>query len=53
MVECIPVLTLVGQKKTALVRRNRQELPKISGLLISRTNLMREVSALAKETKTL
>ena len=48
-----PVLTMVGQKKTALVRRNRQELPKISGFLTSKPNLMRGVSALAKETKTL
>ena len=53
MGECIPVLTLVGQKKTALVRRNRQQLPKISGFLISKANLMRGVSALDKETKTL
>ena len=53
MGECIPVLTLVDQKKTALVRRKRQQLPKISGFLISRANLMRGVSALAKETKTL
>ena len=53
MCECITVLTLVGQKKTALVRRNRQELSKISGFLISKTKLMRGVSALAKEKKTL
>ena len=53
MGESITVLTLVGQKKTALVRRNRQELPKISGFLIFRANLVRGVSALAKETKTL
>ena len=53
MDESIPVLTLVGQKKTALVRRKSQELPKISGFLISRAKLMRGVSALAKETKTL
>ena len=38
-----PVLTMVGQKKTALVRRSRQELPKISGFLISRANLKRRV----------
>ena len=53
MGECIPVLTLLGQKKTAPVRRNRQQLPKISGFLISKANLMRGVSALAKEIKTL
>ena len=53
MGEYIPVLTLEGQKKTALVSRNRQHLPKISGFLISKAKLMREVSALAKETKTL
>ena len=53
MGESIPVLTLVGQKKTALVRRHNQELPKITGFLISRANIMRGVSALAKETKTL
>ena len=53
MGECIPVLTLLGQKKTAPVRRNRQKLPKISGFLISKSNLMRGVSALAKKIKTL
>ena len=53
MGECVSVLILVGQKKTALVRRNRQQLPKISGFLISKANLMRGVSALAKEIKTL
>ena len=53
MCECIPVLTLVGQKKTAPVRGNRLQLPKISGFLLSRANLMRGVSALAKEIKTL
>ena len=53
MCECITGLKLLGQKKTALVRRNRQELSKISGFIISKTNLMRGVSALAKETKTL
>ena len=47
------MLSLVDQKKTALVRRNRQELSKISGFLTSKPNLMRGVSALAKETKTL
>ena len=53
MGECVSVLILVGQKITALVRRKRQQLPKISGFLISKANLMRGVSALAKETKTL
>ena len=53
MGESIPVLTLVGQKKTALVRGNSQELPKISGFLISRAKLIRGVSPLAKETKIL
>ena len=53
MREYILVLTLIGQKKTALVRRSRQQLPKISGFLISKGNLMIGVSALAKETKTL
>ena len=53
MGKCIPVLTLVGQKKTAPVRRNRKQLPKISGFLISKANLMRGVSALAKKIKTL
>ena len=53
MGECISVLLLVGQKKTALVRRNRQQLPKISGFLIFKANIMRGVSALAKKTKTL
>ena len=53
MGEYIPVLTLVGQKKTALVRRNRQQLPNISGFLISKAKLMRGVSALAKETNIL
>ena len=47
------MLTLVGQKKTALVGRNRKELSKISGFLISKPNLTRGVSVLAKETKTL
>ena len=53
MGECISVLLLVGQKKTALVRRNRQQLPKISGFLIFKANIMRGVSGLAKKTKTL
>ena len=48
MGEYITVLSLVGQKKTAFVRKNRQQLPKISGFLISNANLMRGVSALAK-----
>ena len=53
MGEYIPVLTLVGQKKIAFVRRNRQHLPNISVFLISKANLIRGVSALAKECKIL
>ena len=53
MGEFMPVLPLVGQKKTALIRRNRQQLPNISRFLISKANIMREVSTLAKEIKTL
>ena len=53
MREYIPVLPLIGQKKIALVRRSRQQLPKISGFLNSKANLMIGVLAFAKETKTL
>ena len=51
MGECISVLLLVGQKKTALVRRNRQQLPKISGFLIFKANIMRGGLRFGQEDK--
>ena len=48
----MPVFTLGGQKKTAPIGRDGQELPKILGFLISKANLMRSVPALTQEVRT-